>query len=89
MRDDEEKSRRLAKRLRSTMTKAEVVLWTRLRKLRGAGHHFRRQHPIPPYVADFAHIDAMLVIEVDGATHSTVEEIERDERRDAYMRDAG
>jgi len=31
------------------MTKAEVVLWTRLRAHSDHGQKFRRQHPIGPY----------------------------------------
>jgi very-short-patch-repair endonuclease len=89
MREKERRSRKLAKRLRKTMTKAEVVLWTRLRQLAHRGHKFRNQHPIGPYVADFAHVEAMLVIEVDGATHSTEDELAHDRRRDAYMRSLG
>ncbi|HCS68602.1 MAG TPA: endonuclease domain-containing protein, partial [Rhodospirillaceae bacterium] len=34
------------------------------------GHKFRRQHPIPPYVADFACVERGLIVEVDGGQHS-------------------
>ena len=71
------------------MTKAEVVLWVNLRSLRPIGARFRRQHPIGPYVADFAHLPTKLVIEVDGATHSTPEEMAHDERRTMYLRARG
>ena len=64
------------------MTDAEERLWKYLRAHRRAGWPFRRQHPIPPYVADFASIDAMLIIEVDGGQHA---ESERDAARDAYL----
>jgi very-short-patch-repair endonuclease len=37
------------------------------------------------FVADFASFDARLVIEVDGATHSTDEELARDARRTAAL----
>ena len=53
------------------------------------GHHFRRQHPIGPYVADFACVIAKLVVEVDGGTHSTDQEQAHDRRRDAYLRRQG
>jgi very-short-patch-repair endonuclease len=81
VRDNGVKSRKLAKRLRRTMTKAEVVLWSNLRMLSKHGFHFRRQHPIGPYVADFAHMAGRLVIEVDGATHITPEQVAHDKRR--------
>ena len=53
------------------------------------GFHFRRQHPIGPYVADFACVPTRLVLEVDGATHSSEQEIAHDRRRDAYMTQRG
>jgi len=67
------------------MTEAEVILWSRLRLKEQHGVHFRRQHPIGPYIADFACVAAKLVVEVDGATHSSDKEISYDKRRDAYM----
>jgi very-short-patch-repair endonuclease len=85
MREREKRARPLAKRLRRRMTHAEVILWTYLREKNAAGLRFRRQHPIGPYVADFACISARLVIEVDGATHGTPAEIAHDKKRDAYL----
>jgi very-short-patch-repair endonuclease len=71
------------------MTKAEVVLWSRLREANVHGFKFRRQHPIGPYIADFVHIRGRLVIEIDGATHWTVEELMHDRRREAFLREKG
>ena len=71
------------------MTKAEVVLWVYLRSLREIGYNFRRQHPIGPYIADFAILSGKLVVEVDGAVHGSDEEVEHDRRRDAYLRANG
>ena len=69
-----------ARRLRRDSTDAERALWHAVR--RGAlGATFRRQHPIPPYVADFACVEARLVVELDGGA--------RDAMRDAAMRAAG
>jgi very-short-patch-repair endonuclease len=51
-----------------------------------SGCRFRRQHPIGPYIADFACLSLRLVIEVDGATHGSVVELAHDARRDAYLR---
>jgi very-short-patch-repair endonuclease len=50
------------------MTEAEVMLWSRLRLRQMHGISFRRQHPIGPYIADFAHVPSKLVIEIDGVT---------------------
>jgi len=71
------------------MTDAEVILWSRLRMKSMHGFHFRRQHPIGPYIADFACVPAQLVLEVDGATHSSKQEVAHDRRRDAYMTQRG
>ena len=71
------------------MTDAEVILWSRLRRPPAGAPRFRRQHPIGPYIADFACIAEWLVIEVDGATHGTAEEVAYDMRRDAFMKERG
>lgn len=51
------------------MTDAEWRLWSRLRG-RGVGVKFRRQVPVGRYVADFACVEAMLIIELDGGQHA-------------------
>jgi very-short-patch-repair endonuclease len=89
MRNGEEETRRRAKQLRSIMVKAEVILWKHLRALREDGYIFRRQHPVGPYIADFAIHSGKLVIEVDGATHDTADEVEHDRRRDVYLHAKG
>jgi very-short-patch-repair endonuclease len=78
-----------ARSLRQNMTKAEVILWTHLRRRALEGARFRRQHPIGPYIADFACASAKLVVEVDGATHSTAEELAYDSRRTTYLNSEG
>jgi len=78
-----------ARKLRRDMTNAERKLWYALRGHRFFGLQFRRQAPCGPYVADFLCHAAKLVIEVDGATHSTEGELRRDSRRDAWFADNG
>jgi len=51
---------RLARTLRREMTPAEHYLWTRLRRRQLAGCRFRRQHPLGPYIADFACLERQL-----------------------------
>jgi len=75
-----------ARKLRHEMTEAEKCLWKHLRAHRLQGWPFRRQHPIPPYVVDFAAVDAKLIVEVDGGQHA---ESEKDERRDAFLASQG
>ena len=82
MREIEKKA--MARRLRKKLTPAEALMWWRLRR-DFDGWRFRRQHPIGTYIADFACIEARLVIEIDGATHGTVEERAYDERRTRYI----
>jgi len=89
VRERETRSRQFARQLRKTMTEAEVVLWTFLRKRTLRGFKFRRQHPIGPYIVDFACIQAKLVVEVDGATHWTPAQLQHDERRTAFLESAG
>lgn len=74
-----------ARDLRRDMTSAERKLWRALRGHALAGLHFRRQAPCGPYIADFLCHPAKLVVEVDGATHSTDAELARDARRDAWF----
>jgi len=89
VRDKERKSRSFAKVLRRRMTDAETILWTQLRRDRIDGYRFRRQHPIGPFIADFACIPAKLVVEVDGVTHWSEEVFDYDRRRDAYLKALG
>ncbi|PWS37279.1 hypothetical protein DFH01_10535 [Falsiroseomonas bella] len=72
-----------ARRLRNAMTDAERKLWQALR-FDALGVRFRRQHPVPPYVADFAAPAAMLIVEVDGGQHGG----DADAARDAALRGA-
>jgi very-short-patch-repair endonuclease len=78
-----------ARRMRSEMTRAEVILWTRLQRRQLLGFQFKRQKKIGPYYADFACSAAMLVVEVDGATHSSAEERAYDAARTAFLESQG
>ena len=66
--------------LRANMTVVERRVWQRLRA-KQLGVKFRRQHPIGPYIADFACVQAKLLLEIDGDTHETA----YDMRRDAWL----
>jgi very-short-patch-repair endonuclease len=59
-----------ARELRRHQTDAERTLWYVLRAYRLAGHKFRRQAPIGPYIADFVCHEAHLIIELDGGQHA-------------------
>jgi very-short-patch-repair endonuclease len=87
--DERIKPRAFAKQLRKHMTKAEIALWSRLRGGAVKGRRFRRQHPIGPYVADFACLPMRLIVEVDGDTHISRGDQRYDASRDAYLRSHG
>ncbi len=55
--------------LRASMSEAEVILWSRLKRLREQGYHFRRQAPFRGYFLDFVCYARRLVVEVDGGQH--------------------
>jgi very-short-patch-repair endonuclease len=78
-----------ARNLRRTQTSAEAKLWRVLRNRALNGWKFRRQHPIDRYIVDFACIEARLIVEVDGATHSTDAEIARDAARTEIIESFG
>jgi very-short-patch-repair endonuclease len=69
---------------RWSMSDAERLVWSRLR-YQALGVKFRRQHPIGPYVTDFACLSHRVVVELDGSQHSPT----YDRARDACMRKRG
>lgn len=75
-----------ARALRRNMTEAETLLWQHLRNRRLAGHKFRRQWTIGPFVADFACIERKLVIEADGGQHA---DSQSDAHRTRYLESHG
>jgi very-short-patch-repair endonuclease len=78
--------RNRARRLRKELTPPERRLWQILRCKQLYGWHFRRQHPIPPYIVDFACLAARLVIEAYGVGH---DRDGPDRVRDAKIKAAG
>ena len=78
--------RMFAKHLRQSMTDAEQCLWRHLRAHRFDGQKFRRQVPLGPYVVDFVHFGARLIVEADGGQHA---ESRKDQARDSWLRRQG
>ncbi len=78
-----------AKALRASMSLPEVLLWKALKGRKLNGLHFRKQHPMGPYILDFYCDAEKLAVEVDGAGHGFGERPQRDERRDAWLREQG
>jgi very-short-patch-repair endonuclease len=78
-----------ARHLRRVLTVPEARLWNRQRHRAPGKPVFRRQHPIGPYVIDFYCAKAKLSIEIDGVVHDMGDRPQRDERRDAWLRNRG
>ena len=73
--------------LRKNSTKAEDILWQRVRRRQIENFKFRRQSPIASYIVDFYCPAAKLVIEVDGSIHEHFQEA--DSIRDRVLSDRG
>ena len=73
---------------RRPMTQAEEVLWQELRGTK-LGVHFRRQHVIGTYIADFVSLKNRLIIEVDGEYHQLPEQQLLDAERTKYFEQKG
>ena len=78
-----------ARRLRRQDVASEARLWSRPRGQRLDGLKFVRQLPVRPYVVDFACRERKLVVEVDGATHASDEEIAYDAVRTRFLEAQG
>jgi very-short-patch-repair endonuclease len=46
---------------------------------------FRRQFPIPPFIADFCCFELSLIVEADGGVHETAAQSAHDANRDSYL----
>jgi very-short-patch-repair endonuclease len=75
--------------LRRNSTRAEQLLWTCLRNGRLDGKKFRRQHSIGPYIVDFYCPECRVIVELDGAFHTSLLAAERDSLRSEFLRKFG
>jgi very-short-patch-repair endonuclease len=89
MRSDNPTATLRARELRRNATSAESKLWSHLRNRQLDGFKFVRQEPIGPFIADFLCRQRKLIVEIDGATHSTDEEVTRDASRTRYLEERG
>ena len=77
----------LARSLRKQAVQSEALLWKALRNRALGGFKFRRQHPIGPYIVDFACLECKLAIELDGLSH--LRRNKPDQDRTAFVEAAG
>ena len=78
-----------SRELRSSMTDAEIKLWSKLRRKQLHSLQFCRQKSIGNFIVDFYCPKARLVIEVDGGQHYQERGMARDAARDSYLRGLG
>jgi very-short-patch-repair endonuclease len=74
-----------ASQLRRDRTDAEEKFRQAVRNRQIDGFKFRFQHSLLPYIADFACLEAMLIVEIDGGQHDEA----RDTRRTAFLESEG
>ena len=75
--------------LRSNMTDAEQLLWSRLRRKQILGLQFYRQKPLLNYIVDFYCPAVNLVIECDGGQHYTQDGLEAHRNRELTLNELG
>jgi very-short-patch-repair endonuclease len=77
------------RQLRSTMPKAEVILWERIRRRQMLGCKFRHQYSVGSYVIDFFSAEIRLGIELDGDSHFESGAPEYDQKRKQFIESFG
>jgi len=80
---------RAAAILRKNMTKAELILWKKLKERKTFKTKFRRQHPVDIFIVDFYCHEYKLAIEIDGEIHNNEESNEYDLSRTAELKKFG
>jgi very-short-patch-repair endonuclease len=78
-----------SRNLRHQTTPEEIRLWRVLKDHGLFPYHFRRQHPIPPYIVDFYSKSLKLVIELDGGQHNDSQRHLHDQRRTDFLKIQG
>ncbi|WP_291240940.1 vitamin B12 dependent-methionine synthase activation domain-containing protein [Flavobacterium sp.] len=78
-----------AKEMRNKPTEAEKMLWNVLSNKGIENYKFRRQHIVGEYIVDFICLEKRLIIEVDGAVHNDLAQIEHDKQRTEWLESKG
>jgi very-short-patch-repair endonuclease len=79
----------LARNLRSNMTNAELLIWSKVRRKQIDNFQFYRQKNIGQYIVDFYCPRGKLIVEIDGGQHYENEGMKKDQERDRYLQKLG
>ncbi len=83
------KNKIYSRSLRTNLTDAELLLWSRIRRKQLGNTQFYRQKPLGNYIVDFYASSAKLVIEADGGQHFEKNNTLKDKIRDDYLKNLG
>ena len=79
----------LARNLRTNMTDAEQLIWSKIRRKQIGDLQFYRQKNVGNYIVDFYCPKGKLIIEVDGGQHLEKVGMKKDQERDRYLQKLG
>jgi len=77
------------RQLRKNMTKAEAIVWQKLRCKQLENCKFRNQYSVDRFVLDFYSPEIKLAIEIDGESHFQQGVAQYDEERQIFIESAG
>ena len=79
----------LARTLRTKMTDAEQLIWSKIRRKQIGGVQFYRQKNVGHYIVDFYCPKGKLIVEIDGGQHYETGGMKKDQERDRYLHGLG
>ena len=83
------KLKAFARNLRSNMTDAERLIWSKIRKKQIGDLQFYLQKNIGNYIVDFYCPKGKLIVEIDGGQHYESDGMKKDRERDRYLQMLG
>jgi len=83
------KLKELARNLRNNSTKAEIILWLKLKNSQFYGYDFHRQKPLDNYIVDFYCSELSLAIEIDGYSHELIAVHIKDIKKEKRLNEVG
>ncbi len=86
---NQSKQKSIRRTLRQQPIACERILWSKIRNRQLGNYRFKRQYSVGKYIVDFYCAEVKLVIEIDGTTHGTVEEIRYDKFRQEFLEKQG